>query len=173
MVLRAAVGIVSNDFLEIPFSSPWPHRMAGVGGGSETELAGAVFVGGLQNVAWASCPCPSAGRLRRNGGNPDLLIEGEREERDGLSGGSGVQSRHMGWKPMLHANSKGQVIWWGNLSPGFSFTRCRAHLSTALGLSIRASCDEILDHLTTELAELLEATAVVVAEFVVVEAEEA
>jgi hypothetical protein len=25
----------------------------------------------------------------------------------------------MGWKPMLHANSKGQVIWWGNLSLGF------------------------------------------------------
>jgi len=69
-------------------------------------------IGGL-NVAWASCPCPSAGRLRRNGGNPDLLIEGEqeeqeeqeereeREERDGLSGDSGVQLRHMGWKPML------------------------------------------------------------------------
>jgi len=41
--------------------------------------------------------------LRRNGGNPDLLIEGEQEERDGLSGDSGVQLRHMGWKPMLHA----------------------------------------------------------------------
>jgi hypothetical protein len=38
-------------------------------------------MGGL-NVAWASCPCPSAGRLRRNGGNPDLLIEGEQEERE-------------------------------------------------------------------------------------------
>lgn len=77
--------------------------MDGVGGGSETELAGAVFVGGLQDVAWASCPCPSAGRLRRNGGNPDLLIEGEQEEREGLSGDSGVPLRHMGWKPMLHA----------------------------------------------------------------------
>ena len=44
---------------------------------------------------------PSAGRLRRNGGNPDLLIEGEQEERGGLSGDSGVQLRHMVWKPML------------------------------------------------------------------------
>ena len=59
-------------------------------------------IGGL-NVAWASCPCSSAGRLRRNGGNPDLLIEGEQEERDGLSGDSGVPLRDMGWKPMLHA----------------------------------------------------------------------
>jgi hypothetical protein len=41
--------------------------------------------------------------LRRNGGNPDLLIEGEQEERDDLSGDSGVPLRHMGWKPMLHA----------------------------------------------------------------------
>jgi hypothetical protein len=32
-----------------------------------------------------------------------LLIEGEQEERDGLSGDSGVQLRNMGWKPMLHA----------------------------------------------------------------------
>ena len=58
---------------------------------------------GGPNVAWASCPCPSAGRLQRNGGNPELLIEGEQEEGDGLSGDSGVQLRHMGWKPMPHA----------------------------------------------------------------------
>jgi hypothetical protein len=41
--------------------------------------------------------------LQRNGGNPELLIEGEQEEGDGLSGDSGVQLRHMGWKPMPHA----------------------------------------------------------------------
>jgi hypothetical protein len=32
-----------------------------------------------------------------------LLTEGEQEERDGLSGDSGVKLRHIGWKPMLHA----------------------------------------------------------------------
>ena len=45
---------------------------------STFRISSDTAMGGL-NVAWASCPCPSAGRLRRNGGNPDLLIEASRK----------------------------------------------------------------------------------------------